>query len=198
MNDFIFHTERGAPDKPVWLLLHGTGGDEHDLGPLAKQIAPDWGILSPRGQVNENGQNRYFRRLADGVFDLEDMAQRSQDLTNFIAQKKTSRKLIALGYSNGANMIASLLLRGMSNIDGAVLLRPTLPFVPDILPKIELPVLILTGSLDQVTLAQYGEELGTLLTKAGADVSYQLRSTTHGLNDQDIVRTRDWLKTIGE
>ncbi len=198
MNDFIFHTERGAPDKPVWLLLHGTGGDEHDLVPLAKQIAPDWGILSPRGQVNENGQNRYFRRLADGVFDLEDMAQRSQDLTNFIAQKKTSRKLIALGYSNGANMIASLLLRGMSNIDGAVLLRPTLPFVPDILPKIELPVLILTGSLDQVTLAQYGEELGTLLTKAGANVSYQVRLTTHGLNDQDVVRTRDWLKMIGE
>jgi phospholipase/carboxylesterase len=197
VSGFVAHSESGHADKPVWLLLHGTGGDEHDLVPLAKTIAPDWGILSLRGRVVQNGQNRFFKRFDDGAFDMDDMAQQTEALSAFVTAHKTERPLIALGYSNGANMIASLLLRGYNVLDGAVLLRPTLPFTPDKLPQLDLDVLILSGLLDDVTPAQYAEKLAALLTKTGAKVEYQPRPTTHGLNDKDVIRTREWLDRIG-
>ncbi len=197
MSGFITYSESGHTDKPVWLLLHGTGGDEHDLVPLAKNIAPDWGILSLRGRVVQNGQNRFFRRFDDGTFDQEDMLKQTQDLAAFIHTQKTSRPIVALGYSNGANMIASLLLRSYEIADAAVLLRPTLPFTPDELPALTLDVLILSGLLDDVTPAEQAEKLAALLTKAGAKVDYQPRPTTHGLNDKDVIRTREWLEKIG-
>src|SRR6476646_3067578 len=112
--DFLHEFVRGKSDRTL-LLWHGTGGNERDLIPLGREIDPDASLLSPRGKILENGMPRFFRRLAEGVFDLEDLKYRTNELAEFIAAAGehygfAADKLVAVGYSNGANIAASLLL----------------------------------------------------------------------------------------
>jgi len=181
------------------LLLHGTGGDEHDMVPLADVIAPGAGIISPRGQVIENGAPRFFRRFAEGVLDVEDWRERSQALADFVAtictQHKISPKaLLAVGYSNGANIAQGLLLLRPEVLGGAVLLRPM--FITDDIPEHDLggrPILLLGGSHDPIIPADDLPQVAQQLGKRGAHVTAKTVQASHGLVQNDIILARQWL-----
>jgi len=154
---FSHRFETGTdPLAPTLLLLHGTGGDENDLISLGQTIAPGSSLLSPRGKILENGMPRFFRRLAEGVFDLDDLAQRTSELARFLEAAANKYgfpldRLIAVGFSNGANIAASLLLSFPQTLAAAIFIRAMVPFVPDTLPGLEgKSVLLLSGQLDPI------------------------------------------------
>ena len=187
------------PGKPPLLLLHGTGGDENDLIPLAVQLSPGSALLSPRGKVTENGMPRFFRRLAEGVFDLADLKVRTAELADFIAAARKAYGIdapVAVGFSNGANIAAALLTRPQL-LHGAVLLRAMLPFEPEPLPDLAgKPVLLLSGSNDTMISAAGCERLAAVLQAAGADLVYKVLPTGHNLTQNDLNLAAQWLEHL--
>jgi len=183
-------------------MLHGTGGDEHDLAPLAAELLPGAGVLSPRGKVLEHGMPRFFRRLAEGVFDLDDLRQRTAELAEFVREAGEQytfdpSRVVAVGFSNGANIAGSLLLLAPGVLGGAVLLRAMVPIVPDPLPAIPgTPVFVSNGRVDPLVPAAETERLVALLHAAGADVTLQWQSAGHQLVPGDIAKARAWLQTL--
>jgi len=179
------------------LLLHGTGGDENDLLPFGERLAPGAALLSPRGKVLEHGAPRFFRRLAEGVFDMEDLAARTRELAEFIERARKTYKLgkpIAFGFSNGANIAASLLLTRPEILAGAVLLRAMTPFEPQTLPDLSgVPVLMLSGAVDPIVPASSREKLAEMLIAAGADVSHEIVPAGHNLSPRDLAAAERWL-----
>jgi phospholipase/carboxylesterase len=151
---FIHRFEKGRPEERALLLLHGTGGDENDLIPLARMIAPAASLLSPRGKVLENGMPRFFRRLAEGVFDEDDVRQRANELSDFVTNARTRYGIaspIVMGYSNGANIAAAMLLLRPAELAGAILLRAMPPLAPPQPVKLDgMPVLIVSGARDPI------------------------------------------------
>jgi len=198
--DFIhvFHPP-ATPDAPVLLLLHGTGGTEHDLLPLAEQIRRGAGVLSPRGKVLERGMPRFFRRLAEGVFDIEDLKLRTQELAEFVtasskAHDFSTTQVVAVGFSNGANIAGALLLLRPDVLGGAILFRAMVPLTPDTLPRIPTtPVLISNGRKDPMVATAETERLAALLRSAGADVTVSWQAGGHELTAGDITTAREWL-----
>jgi phospholipase/carboxylesterase len=185
------------PARPPLLLLHGTGGDENDLLPLGARLAPGAALISPRGKVLENGMPRFFRRLAEGVFDIDDLKARTAALADFIAQAREAyalEKPIALGFSNGANIAASLLLTQPEALAGAVLIRAMTPFEPQALPKLSgIPVQMLSGAADPIVPAANRDRLAQLLKTAGADLTYEVVPGGHQLSPQDLAAAARWL-----
>jgi phospholipase/carboxylesterase len=190
------------PGGPPLLLLHGTGGDENDLLPLGQELLPGAALLSPRGKVIEHGMPRFFRRLAEGVFDLEDLKLRTSELASFIAEARKAYGLpapFAVGFSNGANIAASLLLSQPDVLAGAVLFRAMLPFEPAPLPKLTgKPVLLLSGSNDQMIPAASTRRLVEVLETAGATLAYKTFPTGHGLTQNDLITAKHWLSNLKE
>src|SRR5688572_25814359 len=162
------------PASPTLLLLHGTGGDENDLLPLGQALAPGAALLSPRGKVLENGMPRFFRRLAMGVFDEQDLRFRSHELAEFVRAASgqygfDSRKVVAVGYSNGANIAASLLLLHPGVLRAAVLFSPMLPLQPDRLPNLaDVEIFVASGRADPIVSPENTKRLLSLLNEAGA------------------------------
>lgn len=189
----------GTPGAPVLLLLHGTGGTEDDLIGLGRTLCPGASLLGPRGKVLENGMPRFFRRLAAGVFDEKDLIRRTGELADFIEAaakhyRFDARKVIAVGYSNGANIAASLLLLRPGLLSGAVLLRAMVPLAPETLPDLTgVPVFLAAGRQDSMVPPQNVEQLGSLLRQAGASVSLQWSSGGHQLAPAEIENARLWL-----
>jgi len=189
---------RGAAPLTL-LLLHGTGGDGDSLLQLGDTVAPGATLLSPTGKVLENGARRFFRRFAEGVFDQEDLALRTQELATFVrgaidAYRLDPRWLVALGYSNGAITAASLLLANTGVLAGAVLLRPMDPFAPTVRPQLaEVPVLECIGTHDRIATPPRGDALATLLMDAGADVHVHREPAGHELTMGDVRVAREWL-----
>ena len=183
--------------RPPLLLLHGSGGDEHDLVPLAERIAPSRTVLSPRGQVNDLGLTRFFHRSPDGVWDRDDLGRRTVQLAAFVKQACAAYRLqrpIALGYSNGANIAWSLLLKEPGLLAGAILLRAMLPFDPRPLPDLGgIPVLLIAGDYDELIPVERAGLLAALLGEAGADVTYEVLHTGHGLTETDLALAAGWL-----
>ncbi len=184
------------------LLLHGTGGNEDDLIPLGKALAPDAHLLSPRGRVLENGIPRFFRRFAEGVFDVEDLRLRTRELAEFVEKASVAYgfdldKVIAVGFSNGANIAASLLLLFPRLLGGAVLFRPMVPIDPEIKPDlVRVPVLIMAGRNDTIVPRRQPETLAKILTEAGADVRLYWQEAGHGLTTEEIHEAKRWLEEI--
>lgn len=182
------------------LLLHGTGGNENDLLSLGSMLAPGAAQLSPRGKVLERGMPRFFRRIAEGVFDLDDLRLRTIELADFIRAARAQyglddRRLVAVGFSNGANIAASLLLLKPRVLDGAVLFRPMVPFEPSPLPDLAgARVLIAAGEHDSIAPPQEAERLAALLRHAGADVQVHWSPAAHGLVEADVTAARAWLR----
>jgi len=167
----IFEPPKTAAD-PILLALHGTGGNEQDLLPVAKMISPAAGVLSPRGKVLERGMPRFFRRLAEGVFDLEDLRFRTDELAEFLKAAATRyqfevRRLVAVGFSNGANIGGSLLLLRPDVLRAGVLFRAMVPLVPEPMPSLAATrVLISNGERDPIVSASETERLTGLIRGA--------------------------------
>ncbi len=188
------------PGKPPLLLLHGTGGDENDLVPLGAQLSPGAALLSPRGKVLENGMPRFFRRLAEGVFDLADLKARTAELGDFIAAARKTYGIetpVAVGFSNGANIAASLLLTRPGTLAGALLMRAMLPFEPQPLPDLKAtPVLLLSGAADPIVPAAARDRLAAVLAAAGAAVTHEVVPAGHNLTQKDLALAAHWLEQL--
>lgn len=193
---FVPATQPGA--APV-VLLHGTGGNENDLIPLGQALAPGAPLLSPRGQVLENGMPRFFRRHAEGVFDLDDLRRRAGELARFIGEARTRYDLgdvapVAVGFSNGANIAAALLLLHPGTLSGALLLRAMVPLVPDPLPSLgDVRVLIAAGRNDPIAGPEQSQALADLLARAGADVTMHWSHAGHNLTPDDLQAGARWM-----
>ena len=180
------------------LLLHGTGGDENDLIPLARMVAPTAALLSVRGNVLEQGMPRFFRRLREGVFDLEDLRRRTEELGDFLIAAATryefsANGLYALGFSNGANVAASLLLTRPMALKGGALVRAMVPFEPDSTPDLDgRAVLLSQGRADPLIPAAGAERLAAILRSAGADVELAWQPGGHGLAQGDVSVAQRW------
>src|SRR5436189_2166644 len=200
--DFIHEFVPGNSDRTL-LLLHGTGGNEHDLIPLGRELDPNAALLSPRGKVLEHGMPRFFRRLAEGVFDLEDLKTRTNELADFVAAavrhyKLAADHIVGVGYSNGANIAASMLLLRPEIMHGAILFRAMVPLNPDTLPDLSsLRVWISAGDQDPIIPASEAKRLAELLRSAGADVTIRFAKAAHGLTSDDVTTARDWLEKLG-
>src|SRR6266403_740297 len=199
--DFI-HDFVAGKSKRTLLLLHGTGGNERDLIQLGHDLDPDASLLSPRGKVLENGMPRFFRRLAEGVFDLEDLKKRTPELADFVvgaAQRYEfdMKKIVAVGYSNGANIAASTLLLRPEIFPAAVLFRAMVPLVSETQPGLSaVRVLIGAGSVDPIVPASATKQLSELLRGAGADVTIRFFKGGHELTPGDVDVAREWLKKL--
>ena len=199
--DFIHDFVPGSSSRTL-LLLHGTGGNERDLIPLGHELDPNAALLSPRGKVLENGMPRFFRRLAEGVFDLEDLKYRTNELANFVTAAAqhygfSSNQLVAIGYSNGANIAASMLLLRPEIMQTAILFRAMVPLVPDTLPNLSsVRVWIGAGDQDPIMPPSEVQRLVELLRRAGADATIRFFNAGHGLTNEDVVTARDWLEKL--
>jgi phospholipase/carboxylesterase len=187
-----------TPSAQTILLLHGTGGNERDLLPVGRMLTPGAGLLSPRGKVLEHGMPRFFRRLAEGVFDEEDLKVRAADLAAFVAAAAghynfDARHVIAIGYSNGANIASAVLLLHPGTLAGAVLFRGMVPIVPDPLPSIDAQVLISNGRSDPIVSTEETNRLTALLRRAGARTELALQPAGHELTQADIATAHAWL-----
>lgn len=186
------------PAKPTFLLLHGTGGNESDLLPLAGMIDPDASVLSVRGNVLENGMPRFFRRLAEGVFDEKDLVFRTKELYEFLdeASKKYSfdrKNIVAIGYSNGANIAGSLLFHYQDALKGAILFHPMVPRRGIDMPDLsETKVFIAAGTNDPICSPQESSELQLLLAQAHAKVDIHWENKGHQLTLDEIQAAAEW------
>jgi phospholipase/carboxylesterase/glyoxalase family protein len=184
------------------LLLHGTGGNEEDLIPLGEDLLPGAALLSPRGQVLERGMPRFFRRLREGVFDQQDLARRTDDLARFVAAAGEAYgfnpgRLIAVGFSNGANIASSLLLRRPGLLPGAVLLSPMVPFEPDPSPDLAgTAVFIGAGRADAISPPPEVERLAEILQRAGAEVTLHWHGGGHELTPGEVAAAQAWLRRV--
>jgi len=184
------------------LLLHGTGGNEQDLIPLGHEIDPVAAILSPRGKVLENGMPRFFRRLAEGVFDEEDLKKNTYELADFVSAAAQhyefpADKIAAVGYSNGANIAASLLLLRPKTLRAAVLLRAMVPLVPEKMPDLSsVRVWIGAGNQDPVIPTSETQRLVELLRSARAEVTIHFVNAGHGLTSAEVETARQWLSEL--
>jgi phospholipase/carboxylesterase len=194
--DFVHRFVPAESSSRTLLLLHGTGGDENDLLDLGRAIDPSAALLSPRGKVLEHGSPRFFRRLAEGVFDEADVVVRAHELAGFIQAavgqyEIDAAQLVAVGYSNGANIAAAIMLLGIAPFRNAILLRPMVP-----LSKIDLPdlaqarVLLSGGLFDPIAQPAIVEKLAALFRTAHADVALQLQQSGHELIAADVAAAR--------
>lgn len=194
---FVHRYIPGDSQAAPLLLLHGTGGDENDLIPLAQAIAPGRTLLSPRGQVLENGMPRFFRRLAEGVFDEDDVRRRAHDLADFVVAASETYKIanpIALGFSNGANIAAAMLFLRPGIVAGAILIRGMVPMsVPPEADLAGTPVLLLSGSADPIIPIGNAIRLADMLRHANATVTHETLHTGHGLTQNDAAIAQAWL-----
>ncbi len=190
------------PSKPTLLLLHGTGGTENDLLPLASHIDPDASVLSVRGNVLENGMPRFFRRLAEGVFDEEDLVFRTKELNEFLDEAADKyefdrKNIVAIGYSNGANIAGSLLFHYQNSLRAAILHHPMVPRrgvnLPDLKGK---SVFIAAGTNDPICPAEESNELKSLLENAGAKVELHWENFGHQLTMGEVQAAARWYKQV--
>ncbi|HZD81310.1 MAG TPA: alpha/beta hydrolase, partial [Nitrososphaeraceae archaeon] len=204
---FIPSKNEQSEERPIqrkafttFLMLHGTGGNEQDLIPFAYEIDKRAAILSPRGKVLENGITpRFFRRLAEGVFDLEDLKFRTNELADFVIDASKTydfdlQHIIAVGYSNGANIAASMLLLRPEILSSAILFRAMVPLLPQTLPDLsDKHIFMSSGLYDPIVSRQEADRLFGLFKKAGANISLSWQESGHELTMEEIRKAREWL-----
>lgn len=188
-----------ATQSPTLLLLHGTGGDENTLFPVACSLGFAANVLSARGRVLENGNARFFKRLRVGVFDEDDLKLQTHALADFVSVSShcygfDATKVVALGFSNGANIAASLLLISPQTLSGAILLRAQVPFEAQ--DKVDLSgkkIFLASGEYDPLVPVEDARLLAAMLRERGAHVTHEWQDAGHNLVDDDIVAMREWL-----
>ena len=190
----------GAPDSPVLLMLHGTGGNEHDFAAFAESLDPSAAVLAPRGQVQENGMLRWFRRFAEGQFDVDDVVRRSGELAGFIAEARAAyglgdRRLIAVGFSNGANIALATTLLHPGSLDRTIAFSGMNP-LPDRELDTDLSrsrVLVLNGDSDPFAPLASAQRVVASLAEHGAEVDHVVRAGGHGIDESDLRAALGWL-----
>ena len=199
--DFLHEFVPGNSSRTL-LLLHGTGGNERDLLPLGRELDPNASLLSPRGKIVENGNPRFFRRLAEGVFDLEDLKTRTNELADFVMAavqhyKLDAGQITSVGYSNGANIAASMLLLRPEIMHAAILFRAMVPLVPEKMPDLS-SVRIWMGAGDQDPIIPPSEAQGLvdLFRQASAEVTIRFFHAGHGLTNSEIEAAGEWLRQL--
>ena len=199
MSDFVHRWEPGK--GRVILALHGTGGDENDLVPIAKMLDPRAAVLSPRGRVLEGTMNRFFRRFEEGVFDLENMRDETAALADFVVQKGLEHgfdplDVYALGFSNGANIAASLLLSRPDVLGGGILLRSMVPFEPSSTHDLSSKrIFMVNGRVDPIIPVENANRLASTFREFGADVKHVMLETGHNLTREEIGLAKEWLES---
>lgn len=194
----------GAAAKVTLLLLHGTGGSEDDLLGLGPKVLPGAALLSPRGKVSENGARRFFRRISEGVFDEEDLKRRAEELAGFVreairAYGLADDRIVAVGYSNGANIASGLMLLHPELLRAAALLRPMVPFEPDDPRRGRLKgrrVLLASGRRDPIATPDHARRLEVMLTEAGARVTTYWHEGGHELARGDLLAVEAWMGDV--
>jgi phospholipase/carboxylesterase/glyoxalase family protein len=201
--DFVHRYVPGEVETgPTLLLLHGTGGNEEDLIPLGQDLVPGAAILSPRGKVSEYGAPRFFRRIAEGVFDHEDLLYRTHELAAFVEAAAEEygfdrSRVVAVGYSNGANVAASTLLLHPGVLRAAVLFRTMVPFEPEVTPDLSgFPVFMSAGRMDRMIPPDNTQRLADILAEAGAEVELRWRDVGHRLTYEEVADAREWLARV--
>lgn len=183
----------------TFILLHGTGGNEEDLLFLGKELEPDAAILSPRGKVLENGMPRFFRRLSEGVFDIEDLKFRTYELGDFIQKCSSYYKFdlnqtIVVGFSNGANIAASMLLLRPDVLQSVILFRAMVPLIPNPLPDLSNKKILLSAGLnDPIVSRTETENLYRLFQKANTNITLKWQSSSHNLIQDDLIIAKEWI-----
>jgi len=186
-------------DTLTLLLLHGTGGNEDDLIQVGQMISPSASLLSPRGKVLENGMPRFFKRLSEGVFDMEDLKFRTRELADFVKEASKGysfdlNRTIAVGFSNGANIAASLLLSYPETLMGTILFRAMVPFIPNSpLDLSDKKVLLSAGMFDPIVSESQTQSLSDILEKSRANVTLKWQQSGHNLTESDILDAKEWL-----
>ncbi|HEY2103197.1 MAG TPA: alpha/beta hydrolase [Chthoniobacterales bacterium] len=199
MNEFHHVFIPARESRRTLLLLHGTGGNERDLLPLGHAIDEGAALLSPRGQVLENGAPRYFRRLAEGIFDEKDVIARAHELAEFItaAIKRyliDETALVAIGYSNGANIASAMILLGLARFRRAILLRPMVPLSNSPMTLLrDFQLFLSRGRFDSIASVEQVEALAELFRERGAEVDVQTQESGHELTTADVAAAREWL-----
>ncbi|MDX2193965.1 MAG: alpha/beta hydrolase [Gemmatimonadales bacterium] len=193
----------GEAKTRTLLLLHGTGGNEEDLIPLGRSLDPKANLLAPRGKVLEQGMPRFFRRERDGTFDQEDLKRRTDELAAFLSDAAKQygfdkKRVLAVGFSNGANIASSLMLRKPNALAGAVLFRGMVPFEPAKMPELAgKPVLMRAGRSDPIVPRANSEKLAKILTDCGATVTLEWHAGGHSLAQADVTAAQGWLGKSG-
>jgi predicted esterase len=198
-SDQAYRPKDNKSETLTLLLLHGTGGNEDDLIQVGQMISPSASLLSPRGNVLENGMPRFFKRLAEGVFDLEDLKFRTRELADFVKDASSIygfdlNKTIAVGFSNGANIAASLLLSYPGTLMGAILFRAMVPFIPNSpLDLSDKKVLLSAGVYDPIVSESQTQSLYNILKKSRTNVTLKWQQSGHNLTESDILDAKEWL-----
>ena len=196
MADYIYREAKGASSgSPLFLVFHGTGGDENQFFELAGQLLPGSRIIAPRGDVSEGGALRYFRRTGEGVYDMADLARRTEAMAAFVAARKAegTGPVLGLGYSNGANILASVQFASPDLFDATVLMHPLIPFAPPAVDFTGRQVLITAGRRDPMAPAPVTESLSQFFTVQGAEVETLWHEGGHELRPEELRRAQEFL-----
>lgn len=196
-NAYHHYARPAAPGEPLVFAFHGTGGDERQLSGLVSQILPGAGIVAPRGDVSEHGAARFFRRTGEGVYDMADLATRTQKMIGFIRAHRAANpgaKVYGIGYSNGANILASVIFAAPELFDRAVLMHPLIPFEPAPQPGLsKVDVLITAGRRDPICPAPLTERLESWLAGQGAAVETLWHEGGHEMREPEIAAAARFL-----
>lgn len=199
-NGYISYRREGVDGSPVVIAFHGTGGNEHQFTSLIDQILPHAGIVAPRGDVSEFGANRFFLRTSEGVYDMDDLHMRTKKMLNFISEVREhnpDREIFALGYSNGANILACMLFRDPSLFDRAALMHPLIPWTPEPQPQLSgKRILITAGEVDQIAPLKHSKSLFEWFKSQGADVTSLIVPGGHEIRPAELDGLKNFLRAV--
>ena len=191
---------KGRKGAPLILTFHGTGGTEDQFHGLALELLPGAHVTSPRGDVSEMGALRFFRRTGEGVYDMEDLEARTEAMAGFIEAERGltgAPRVVGLGYSNGANILASVMLAHPGLVDDAILMHPLIPWEPEPQPGLDgRRVLITAGEQDPIGPAPLTRALGDYLARQGAQVETAWHPGGHEIRAEELDAIRSFLAPV--
>ena len=194
---YVAQRTEGGADAPLFFTFHGTGGDETQFHSLASQLIPGAHVVSPRGDVSEHGMNRYFRRTGEGVYDMDDLAQRTEAMAAFLAAEKArvgAGRVIGLGYSNGANILAAVALKHPEIVDELILMHPLIPWTPEAQPGLNgKRVLVTAGQQDPICPAPMTEALAEYLSDQGTELNVVWHGGGHEIRQDELLAIQNFL-----
>lgn len=195
---YTYREHEAGSGAPLLVLLHGTGGDENQFFDLGRQLMPDARLVAPRGDVSENGALRYFRRTGEGVYDMDDLARRTRAMADFVSDLDAEGPVYGFGYSNGANILASVMLAEPGIFDAAVLMHPLIPWEPEDVPGLSgKHILVTAGRNDPLTTSARTQALIDYFARQGADTEAVWHEGGHEVRQEELVGARDFLSRLG-